>query len=472
VFTTVHEAIEFIARENIELVDLKITTLAGGLLHVTLPAARVGEHHFQRGVGYDGSSGSGFARVEAGDVAARPDPATAFIDPFAERPTLSFLCDTVDAVTREPSPMDPRTIARKAEARLAETGIADRALFAPEFEFHVFDTVRVINDTYTTAVDIEAPETHTNGENHAIRSQLGYMHAPPADALWGLRNEIMLTLEQVGVVVKYHHHEVGASGQCEVEVGMQTLVRAADQAQLVKYVVKNAAARRGMVATFMPKPLFGEAGNGMHVHQKLERDGEHLFFDTSGRNYADLSDLAIRYTAGLLQHGRALTGLTNPSTNSYKRLVEGYEAPVHLFFSLGNRSAAVRVPRYASSPEQKRIEYRPPDFTGNVYLTLASMLLAGLDGIERDTDPSDHNLGPFDVDMAAQTDEFKSGLASVPNSLERALDALCDDSAFLTCADVFTEGFLDAWRRLKVLGEARQINQRPHPYEYALYLDT
>jgi glutamine synthetase len=281
-----------------------------------------------------------------------------------------------------------------------------------------------------------------------------------------------LALEDMGISIRYHHHEVGAPGQCEIEVGLEPLVVAADNAMLIKYVVKNVAARHGKIATFMPKPVFGEAGNGMHVHQKLDKGGRPLFYDDRERNYANLSELALDYIGGLLNHGRALTGLTNPSTNSFKRLVEGYEAPVNLFFSLANRSAAIRVPRYAVDPEVKRIEYRPPDFTGNIYLTLAAMLMAGLDGIQSPVDPAARHFGPYDVDIAAQNEEFKRAITPLPTSLEQALAALKDDCAFLTKGDVFSGAFLESWVDAKRVNEERAIAARPHPYEFALYLDT
>ncbi len=471
-FATSEEALKFIAGNEIEIVDLKIAGLAGQWMHVSIPARNFTQAMFEDGVGYDGSSGSGFSKVESGDVTAIPDPCAAFVDPFCERQTLSFLCDTVTADTREPFPNDPRNIARRAEQYLARSGVADRALFAPEFEFSVFDSVDVMNEPMCTGVEIVAGEVESEGATHRIPAQRGYMRIPPSDQLHDLRSEIVVELEAMGIAVRYHHHEVGAAGQCEIEVGLDTLVRAADQTQIIKYVVKNVAARRGKIATFMPKPIYGEAGNGMHVHQKLAKGDEHVFFDATGQNYAQLSDIALHYTAGLLAHGAALTGLTSPSTNSFKRLVEGYEAPVSLFFSLANRSAAIRVPRYATNPAEKRIEYRPPDFTCNIYLCLAAMLMAGLDGIENRIDPQENNFGPFDVDIAAQDEEFKQRIATLPAYLTQALDALGADCDFLCKGEVFSREFLDDWRRLKQLGEAREITRRPHPYEFHLYLDT
>ncbi len=471
-FQTPGEAVKFISSNKIEMVDLKIVSLAGRWLHVTIPASRFSEDYFVDGVGYDGSAGAGFARVESGDVSALPDPTTGFLDPFAPQPTLSFICDTVTADTRAPFINDPRTIARRAEAYLARSGVADEAWFAPEFEFHVFDRVTLVNGPYRSGVDITPRQAACDGVAYPIRPQQGYMQVPPADQLHALRCEIVRILEQVGVPVRYHHHEVGASGQCEIETHLMPLLKAADATQIVKYVVKNVAAGHGKVATFMPKPLHGEAGNGMHVHQRLAKRGRPVFHDDSAKRYANLSDTALHYIAGLLKHGPALTALTNPSTNSFQRLVEGYEAPVKLFFSVGNRSAAIRVPRYATRPEQKRIEYRPPDFTGNVYLSLAAMLMAGVDGVLNKIDPAANGFGPFDVDIAAQDDAFKDKIASLPSSLPAALEALEADQDFLCRGEVFSPGLLAAWRRFKLLGEAREVASRPHPYEFQLYLDT
>lgn len=281
-----------------------------------------------------------------------------------------------------------------------------------------------------------------------------------------------MTLDVMGVPVRYHHHEVGAPGQCEIEVELAPLVMAADRAMLIKYVAKNVAHRHGKLATFMPKPVYGEAGNGMHVHQKLSLGDKPIFYDNAKKNYADLSDLALHYIAGLLENGSALTGLTNPSTNSFKRLVPGCEAPVNLFFSLANRSAAIRVPRYAVSPQEKRIEYRPPDFTGNVYLSLAGMLMAGIDGIQRELYVPSNHFGPYDVDIAKQSEKFLSKITPIPRSLYDAMDALAKDHDFLCEGEVFPRSFVEHWVSLKRLDETEEIAVRPHPYEYELYLDT
>ncbi|MBN2445288.1 MAG: type I glutamate--ammonia ligase [Phycisphaerae bacterium] len=471
VFENAAAALKYIKQQNVAMVDLKMVGIAGQWLHVTIPARQFSEKHFEEGVGYDGSSGAGFGKVESGDVVAIPEPQTAFIDPFWDEPTLSLLCGTATADTKEPFASDPRTIANRAVRYMQESGIADEAWMGPEYEFHIFNRVDVTNEPYYTGVQISAGEIDPDGRGAPLGLKQGYMRVPPTEHLHNLRSEICMTLEAMGVEVKYHHHEVGAPGQCEIEVNLRPLVEAADRAMLIKYVVKNIARRNGLVATFMPKPVYGEAGNGMHVHQKLEKSGRPLFFDDSGKNYANLSRLALQYTCGLLSHGEALAGFTNPSTNSYKRLIEGYEAPVNLFYSLANRSAAIRVPRYAIKPVDKRIEYRPPDFTGNVYLTLAAMLMAGLDGITSKIDIARNGYGPFDVNVEQQSDEFRAKIRSLPRTLYDALEALADDHGFLVAGNVFPEVFIHGWIDAKRRDETQAINIRPHPYEYQLYLD-
>lgn len=471
-FASVNDALKYIKDNQIAMVDLKIVGLSGQWLHVTVPARQFTLKHFAEGVGYDGSAGSGYSRVESGDVNALPLPETGFMDPFWDQPTISFMCDTVAADTHEPFPSNPRTIARRAMAYLKSSGIADEAWMGPEYEFHLLDGVEFTDEPYQAGYKVRCCETQSDGVTPPIPRKGGYLRVPPGEHFHNLRSEIALTLESLGIPVRYHHHEVGAPGQCEIEVALMPLIQAADQAMLIKYVIKNVARRHGKLATFMPKPVFGESGNGMHVHQRLTKGGQPLFFDEGKRNYAHLSDLALHYIAGLLRHGRALTGLTNPSTNSFKRLVEGYEAPVNLFFSFANRSAAIRVPRYAVSPDDKRIEYRPPDFTGNVYLTLAAMLMAGVDGVQSKLDPAQHNFGPFDVDIDRQSDEFRGKIAALPRSLRDALAALERDHEFLLRGDVFSGAFVHAWVAMKRSHDVRAVAVRPHPYEYQLYLDA
>jgi glutamine synthetase len=471
VFGSASEALKFITDHDIAMVDLKVGGINGQWLHITIPATSFSMEQFEGGVGYDGSSGSGFARVESGDVVARPEPGTAFVDPFCARSTLSFFCETVQADTKEPFDFDPRVMARKAEAALRESGIADTAWMAPEFEFHIFDRVELHDDPYETIVNIVSEEVRGDGTTTAIPHRGGYLRSLPGDQLHDLRSDIAAILDGMGVAVRYHHHEVGAPGQCEIEVDLQPLLHAADQSMLIKYVIRNVAHQHGKIATFMPKPIYGEAGNGMHVHQRLTKHGQPLFYDGVTDRYANLSDLALSYIAGLLAHGRALTGFTNPSTNSYRRLVPGYEAPVNLFFSLGNRSAAIRVPRYAVEPDEKRIEYRPPDGTCNIYLTLAAMLMAGIDGVKTGLNLEDHHFGPYDVDIARQDEAFRRHIVGLPRSLHDALDALAQDREFLERGGVFPPGFLDGWIGSKRATEANAVAVRPHPFEFELYLD-
>ncbi len=471
-FGSIGEALKYIADQDVAMIDLKVVGVAGQWLHITIPAQNFTQKYFEEGVGYDGSSGAGFGSIESGDVVARPEFATAFLDPFWECRTLSFICSTVTADTKQPFARDPRTIARRAVSYMQSRGLADEALMAPEFEFYVLDRVDVRNGPYACTVDIRSSEVDSDGLTPSIPCKQGYLRTPPAESLHNIRSEVALVLGEMGVEVRYHHHEVGAPGQCEIEVGLAPLVEAADAAMLIKYVAKNVARRHGKLATFMPKPIYGEAGSGMHVHQKLDMEGKPLFFDGQRGNYADLSSTALHYIGGLLKHGTALTGLTNPSTNSFKRLVPGYEAPVNLFFSLANRSAAIRVPRYAVCPEEKRIEYRPPDFTANLYLALAGMLMAGLDGIESKIDPMGNHYGPYDVDIAKQDDALLSKITPLPRSLCDAMDALKADHGFLTKGEVFPAPFIDDWIGAKRRDETDKIATRPHPYEYELYLDV
>jgi len=470
-FASAKDALKYITDNEITMVDLKVVGIAGQWLHLTIPARQFTQKHFDEGVGYDGSSGAGFGKVESGDVAARPLPGAAFLDPFWQRPTLSFLCETVTADTKQPFASDPRTIAARAVEYMRSLGIADEALMGPEFEFHVFDRVEVVNEPYSAGYHLHSAEVESDGTTTTIPHKQGYCRVPPTEQLHDLRAEIAETLEAAGVAVRYHHHEVGAPGQCEIEVDLAPLMKAADQTMLIKYVIKNIARRHGKLATFMPKPVYGEAGNGMHVHQHLVKAGKNIFYDASKRNYANLSDLALNYVAGLLKHGRGLAGLTNPSTNSFKRLVEGYEAPVNLFFSLANRSAAIRVPRYAVTPEDKRIEYRPPDFTGNIYVTLAGMLMAGIEGIATKAYDPQGNFGPYDVDIAQQPEEFKRRITPLPRHLSDALDALEADHQYLLAGEVFSEAFVRGWIHGKRVNETRAVAARPHPYEFCLHLD-
>lgn len=472
-FADIQEAMQFVEQKGIRLVDLKFSDLWGQWRHVTISAREFGERLMQDGVGFDGSS-VGFKSVEAGDMVLVPDLATGWVDAFCEVPTLSFICRIVDATTREPFRWDPRSIAAKAEEYLKGTGLADESRWGPELEFYVFDRVSIYNEPHRTGFEVDAEEAHwrmgRDGMGLELPKHGGYHAAPPRDALNDLRSEVCMLLEDAGVPVKYHHHEVGGAGQCEIEVPMDGLVRSGDVVMMVKYFVRNVARRRGKTVTFMPKPLVGEAGNGMHFHQHLFKNGQPLFYDENG--YAGLSRFALAYIGGLLSHGAALSGLVNPSSNSYRRLTPGYEAPVSLFFSLGNRSAAIRVPEYATTPDTKRIEYRPPDATCNVYLALAAQLMAGISGVKRNLDPTAEGFGPYDDNFFSLSDEEKRGIRALPASLEEALDALDAGHDFLVEGNVFPKDLLAFWTLHKRETDVREIQKRPHPYEMVLYYNT
>ncbi len=469
------EACRYAKEQGIEQVDFKIVNLFGGLHHITIQASSLNEALFDDGIGFDGSS-IGYKAVESGDMVLLPDPTSAFLDPFWERPTLSFLCDVAEADTREPFLADPRSIARKAEEALAASGHADRSLWGPEFEFYVFDSVLYENDVHVSRYELDSSEAYWNAGRpdvpggSRIPRHGGYHAIPPLDRLHDMRAEISRLLEERGIKVRYHHHEVGGPGQCEIEVERETLTRSGDAAMIVKYFTRMVASRHGKVATFMPKPLHGEAGNGLHFHQHLFMGDAPLFYDESG--YGGLSELGLSYVAGLLDHGPALLALTNPSTNSFRRLVPGFEAPVNLFFSLANRSAAIRVPKYASQPLEKRIEFRPPDATCNPYLSMSAQLLAGLDGIRRKLDPTAEGYGPFDQNVFKMDPEERSKIRPLPSSLKGALDALSEDQDFLTRDGVFTKELLESWILTKTIRDHEAILSRPTPYEVELYFDV
>jgi len=472
-FGTFDEAKQFIIDKGIKMVDLKYTDLWGHWHHVTLPESQFTPSRLEKGVGFDASS-VGLKPVKAGDMVIVPDLSTGFIDPFWDAPTLSFVCSAKEADTRLDFPRDPRNIARRAEEYLCEKDIASASCWGPEFEFYVFDSVTFENEVQRAGYRLESREAAWNssagGLGHYIPLHGGYHAHPPRDSLHNLRSEMCLHLEAMGVPIKYHHHEVGGPGQLEIETPLMGLLESADATMKVKYVAKMTAAAHNQTATFMPKPLFGEAGNGMHFHQMLMRGDLSLFYDPEG--YAGLSKMALHYIGGLLSHGPALLALTNPSTNSFRRLVPGYEAPVNLFFSRGNRSAAVRIPMYSISPTQQRIEFRPPDATCNVYLALAAQLMAGLDGILNEIDPSEAGFGPFDTNVFTWPMEERMKVKGLPTSLGEALDALAADHDFLLAGDVMDEEFIQDWIEYKMTREYLEVRDRPHPYEMALYFDV
>jgi glutamine synthetase len=470
-FSSVEQAASFIDEHDIRMVDLRYCDLWGRWRHVTLPAGHFTPDLTERGVGFDGSS-VGFASISAGDMVLLPELATGFVDPFGETPTLAFICSAADANRRTAVPLDPRSVATRAEEYLRSSGIADTSLWGPEFEFYLFDGVAYENGMNVASYRVESPEgkwrSHQLGSGYSIPLHGGYQAIPPHDHLADARTRITLHLQAMGVEIKYHHHEVGGPGQCEIETPMLPLLRAGDVTMMVKYVARMAASRLGMTATFMPKPLYGEAGSGMHFHLQLLRAGANLCWDERG--YGHSSPLARSCIAGLLQHGGAVMAFTSPSTNSYRRLVPGFEAPIMAIFSVGNRSAAVRIPGYANRPETARFEFRPPDATANPYLALAAMLMAAVDGVRRGLDPTALGFGPVDEDVFAWPAERRASIHALPTSLDEAVDALEADHEFLLAGGVFTSELLERWIARK-RQESGEVRDRPHPYEVELYYD-
>lgn len=472
-FSSFDAASAFITEQQIQSVDLKFCDLWGRWHHLTLPAAQFTPELMEQGIGFDGSA-VGLKSVKAGDMVLVPDLATGTLDPYWEAPTLSFISRTLEADTHTIFANDPRNIAIMAEAALRQSGIADLSLWGPEFEFYIFDRVSFDNGVNHASYRLDSAEADwnsaTGGHGHYIPLHGGYHAIPPKDQLFNLRNEMTQQLKAMGVPVKYHHHEVGGPGQSEIETPMMGLLAAGDATMLVKYVTKMTANQHGKTVTFMPKPLHGEAGSGMHFHQHLFKGGENIFYDANG--YGCMSQQALYYIGGLLKHGAALLAITNPSTNSYRRLVPGYEAPVNAFFSLGNRSAAVRIPKYANQPQTARIEFRPPDATCNIYLALAAQLLAGLDGIRHKIDPSEAGFGPINANIFSWSEEERATIQKLPGSMHEAMLALQEDHDFLLADGVFSPELIQQWIHTKLEMEYFQVRDRPHPYEIGLYFDV
>ncbi len=469
---SIEEANALVHREGFRMIDLKFSDLWGRWHHVTIPASQLDEQLMRDGVGFDGSS-VGLKSVKSGDMVLLPDLATAFRDPFCAVSTLSFICSAFEADTKQPFAFDPRNIVRRAEEHLRSTGIADESVWGPEYEFYVFRSVSIENGVNVASYRVDSGEADWNsataGHGHLIPLHGGYHAIPPKDSLHNLRSEMCIELENLGVEVKYHHHEVGGPGQCEIETPLSGILRAGDTTQIIKYVIKNVAVRHGQTATFMPKPLYGEAGSGMHFHQMLRKGGRNVFYDHDG--YGCLSQTALHYIGGILRHGPALLAITNPSTNSYRRLVPGYEAPVSMFFSLGNRSAAIRVPKYADQEDTARFEFRPPDATCNIYLALAAQLMAGLDGIAKKIDPTAEGFGPIDQNIFNWSDEQRKSVRSLPTSLAEACDALEIDHEFLLAGGVFDrDQLLDFIKHLRA--DDASVRNRPHPFEVGRYFDV
>jgi glutamine synthetase len=470
--TAVDSVFKVIKDNGVKMVDLKFVDFPGQWQHFTVPVTELSEDIFEVGLGFDGSSIRGWKQIHESDMLIVPDPATVIMDPFCEIPTLSLVCNVFDPLTKQKYDRDPRNIAQKAEAYLKQTGIADTAYFGPEAEFFIFDDIRYDSNEFSSYYFLDSAEGKWNSgreENpnlgYKIRHKEGYFPVPPADSIMNLRNEMTQNLIAAGLHVEAQHHEVATAGQSEIDLRYAPLVNAADGLLLFKYIIKNTAQKHNKTVTYMPKPIFGDNGSGMHVHQSLWKAGKPLFF---GNGYANLSDMAIHYIAGLLKHAPALCALTNPTTNSYKRLVPGFEAPVNLAYSQRNRSASVRIPAYSQSPKAKRVEYRTPDGSCNPYLAFSALMMAGLDGILNKLDPGD----PLDKDIYDLSPEELKNIPSAPGSLEDALNALERDHDFLLKGDVFTEDVIDSWIDYKMTKEVKPMALRPHPYEFHLYYDV
>ncbi|MDR0837068.1 MAG: type I glutamate--ammonia ligase [Propionibacteriaceae bacterium] len=469
-FNTPEELLGFLKDEDIEMVDVRFSDLPGIMQHFTVPVGSFDKAVFEDGLAFDGSSVKGFQSIDESDMALLPDLKGAFVDPFRISKTLVVNFFVHDPITKEAYSRDPRNVARKAEAYLASSGIGDEAFFAPEAEFYVFDDVRYGTDDHssTYSVDAEsAPWNSTRVEErgnlgYKVKTKGGYFPVAPTDHYGDLRDQMVLYLEEAGLVIERAHHEVGAAGQAEINWRFDTLLRSADNVMLFKYIVKNTASEYGKSATFMPKPIFGDNGSGMHVHSSLRKAGVPLFYDAN--NYGSLSDTARWYIGGLLKHAPAILAFTNPSVNSYHRLVPGFEAPVNLVYSARNRSAAIRIPITGPNPKAKRVEFRCPDPSANPYLAFAAILLAGLDGIANKIEPP----APIDKDLYELPPEEHDSIPQVPGSLSEVLTALKNDSEFLLAGGVFTQDLIDAWIDLKQ-ADIDAIRLRPHPYEFDLY---
>jgi len=462
--------LEFAKTSGAKILDLRFTDLPGLWQHVSYPINQLTEDSFEEGFGMDGSSIRGWAAINESDMLLIPDPSTHMLDPFTEVPTLVMLCDVIDPVTKQRYVRDPRYIARKAELYLGSTGIADIAYFGAEAEFFIFDNIRFDQREQHGFYFIDAEEGRWNSgrENNNLgyrpRFKEGYFPVPPTDHYQDLRTEMVMTMMNCGLDVECHHHEVATGGQTEIDLKYDSLVRSADHMLLYKYIVKNVANQYGKTVTFMPKPIFQDNGSGMHTHQSIWKGGKPLF---AGDSYAGLSQLALWYIGGLLKHARALSAIIAPTTNSYKRLVPGYEAPVNLAYSRRNRSAACRIPMYSASPKAKRVEFRPPDPAANPYMAFAAMLMAGLDGVAGKIEPGE----PLDKDIYDLSPEEMKNVPSMPASLDEALNCLEDDHGFLMKGDVFSEELIETFIAYKKKHEADAVRLRPHPYEFSLYYD-
>ena len=468
---TPKEVMDFAKKNKVVMVDLKFMDFPGLWQHFSVPMKEFSADIFQDGLGFDGSSIRGWQAIHMSDMLVIPDPATAVMDPFTQHPTLSLICNIVDPITKEPYSRDPRYVAQKAESYMKSTKVADTAYFGPEAEFFIFDDVRfdyTANSGYHFVDSVEGiwNSGREEGPNlgYKPRHKEGYFPVPPMDKQQDIRTEMVLELEKAGITVEAQHHEVATGGQAEIDMKFSPMVNMADKLMMYKYIIKNVAARNGKTVTMMPKPLFGDNGSGMHTHQSLWKGGKPLF---AGNGYAGLSDMALYYIGGILKHAAALAAFVAPTTNSYKRLVPGYEAPINLAYSSRNRSASIRIPMYSSNPKAKRVEVRFPDPSCNPYLAFAAMLMAGLDGVENKIDPGE----PLDKDIYELGPEELAKVPSLPGSLEDALDCLEKDHDFLLKGDVFTEDVIEMWISYKRAKEVDALRLRPHPYEFYLYYD-
>ncbi len=466
------EAIQMAKDHNVEYADMRFTDVPGLQHHFSLPIGHMTEDVFSEGLGFDGSSVRGFQTIDASDMLLLPDPTTAIIDPFNKHTTIAMVCDVVDPVTGELYDKDPRGVAKRAKNYLTSTGIADHIYVGPELEFFIFDQVSYTNHPQAAGFSLESHEgvwssgeeepNGINNSGHKIPHKMGYFPLSPMDTFQDLRSDMASVLMDCGIAVELHHHEVGTAGQAEIDIVFGDMLEVADSVQTYKYVIRNVAKNAGYTATFMPKPIYADNGSGMHTHQSLWRGDEPLFFDENG--YAGLSDIARYYVGGLLRHANTVLAFAAATTNSYKRLVPGYEAPVNLAYSSRNRSAAIRVPLYSNSPKAKRLEFRCPDPSANPYLAFAAMLMAGIDGIQNRIDPGE----PLDKNIYQLTPEEAAGVPTVPGSLAEALDALESDHDFLLAGGVFTRDLLESYVEVK-REEVDAVNLRPHPMEFELY---
>ena len=457
------------------MVDFKVITLPGRWNHLSIPIERLNEKTFKEGIGFDGSS-YGYSSIENSDMCFMPDMTTAFVDPYCKIKTLSMIAN-IYTIGKNAGRFsgDPRYVSEKAEACLKNSGIADEYVIGPEFEFYVFDNVSFEAKHEHQEITINSKQAPWNmnskEENYGYKVpfQKGYHVGLPYDTSNDLRSEMTIKLQEMGIDVKYHHHEVGAAGQLEIEVELGAMTRMADGTMMAKYVIKNEAIKNGKTATFMPKPLFGEAGSGMHVHMLLKKDGRNLFYDANG--YSNMSESALYFIGGVLKHAKALLAFTNPSTNSYKRLVPGFEAPVSICFAAGNRSSVIRIPGYIKDPEKVRFEFRPSDATANPYLAYSALLMAGIDGIINKINPTSEGFGPFDINMFNMKEEDRNKIQALPKSLDEALNELKKDHEFLLRDGVFDEFFIKDWIDYKYNKEVLKVIPVPSPIEFEMYYD-